>query len=53
MATKKRFPANTSLEVDTFLNNKKIDGELYAFLQRYSYPDEEKRTIVPKKNLPV
>jgi len=28
----KRFPADTTLEKLTFLNNKKIDGELYAYL---------------------
>lgn len=28
----KRFPADTTLEYSTFLNNKKIDAELYAFL---------------------
>jgi biotin operon repressor len=33
--------------------NKKIDGELYAIFQEYSYPDENKRTIVKKKNLPT
>lgn len=48
----KRFPANTSLESQTFLNSKKIDGELYAFLQSYSHPDENKRTVVNKKDLP-
>ena len=42
----KRFPANTTLDELTFLNNKKVDGELYALLQSYSYPDDEKRTIV-------
>ena len=29
---KKRFPANTTMEVLTFLNDKKINGELYAYL---------------------
>jgi hypothetical protein len=53
MPTKKRFPADTNSEINTFLNNKRIDGELYAFLQLYSYPDEEKRTIVEKAKLPV
>lgn len=32
----KRFPADTTLEKLTFLNNKKIDGELYAYLQSIS-----------------
>lgn len=34
----KHFPADTSLEVLTFLNNKKIDGRLYAYLQSKSMP---------------
>ena len=29
---KKRFPANTTLDSLTFLNDKKINGELYAYL---------------------
>ena len=32
----KRFPADTSLQIPTFLNNKKINGELYAILQGLS-----------------
>ena len=32
----KRFPADTTLEVSTFLNDKKINGELYALLQGVS-----------------
>lgn len=53
MPIEKRFPANTTLNVDTFLNDKKIDGELYSYLQQFSYPDEEKRTIIKKEDLPV
>lgn len=34
----KHFPANTSLEVLTFLNNKDIDGRLYGYLQSKSMP---------------
>lgn len=49
----KRMPADTQLEQKTFLNDKKIDGELYAFLQSYSYPNENKETIVNKKDLPI
>lgn len=26
----KRFPANVSLELSTFLNDRKVDAELYA-----------------------
>ena len=29
---KKRFPAKTTMEVLTFLNDKKMNGELYAYL---------------------
>ena len=34
--TSKRFPADTTLASQTFLNDKKINGELYAFLQSLS-----------------
>lgn len=36
----KRMPADTTLKELTFLNDKKIDGELYALLQSYSVPNE-------------
>ena len=38
----KRFPADTSLKTNTttFLSDKKIDGELYAYLQSISRPVE-------------
>lgn len=51
----KRFPANTKLkkEEKTFLSDKKVDGELYAFLQANSFPNEKKETIVEKRNLPT
>lgn len=49
----KRFPATVSLELTTFLNDKKVDGELYALFQEYSKPDDQKRTIVNKKDLPT
>lgn len=49
----KRFPADTTLKEQTFLNNKKINGELYALLMSYSYPDNQKRTVVMKKSLPT
>lgn len=48
----KRFPATTSTDFLTFLNDKKVDGELYAIFQELSYPDKQKRTIVDKKKLP-
>lgn len=57
MSFQKRFPANTSLEDLTFLNDKNINGELYAFLQSISYgvKDENKKyqTLVYKKDLPT
>lgn len=34
----KHFPADTSLDIQTFLNNKNIDGRLYAYLQSKSIP---------------
>lgn len=49
----KRFPATTeATSATTFLNDKKIDAELYAFFQSLSYPNEEKKTVVYKKDLP-
>lgn len=54
----KRFPADTVLSYQTFLNDKKINGELYALMQRYSkyeVLDKDKnkfRTYVMKKDLP-
>lgn len=49
---KKRFPADTKLDILTFLNDKKVDGELYAFLQSFSQHDS-KITYVDKKELPT
>ncbi len=45
-----------SMDFMTFLNDKKVDGELYAIFQEHSFPEEkdgEKRTIVKKKDLPT
>lgn len=56
MQIQKRFPANTILDEVTFLNDKKVDGELYALYQEYSRPVEEDGeyiTIVNKKDLPT
>lgn len=55
MATKtktvsKRFPADTTLEELTFLNDKKLDAELYAYLQMNSYPAGGE-TVVFKRDL--
>ena len=36
MVEQKRFPADTNMEISTFLNDKKINGELYALLQGLS-----------------
>lgn len=55
----KRFPANTKMETLTFLNDKKINGELYAYLQGlsvYEKVDEDKNnniTFVIKKSMPT
>lgn len=48
----KRFPADTALDVLTFLDDKKVDGELYACFQSLSIHDE-KDTYVLKKDLPT
>lgn len=54
----KRFPANTTLNQLTFLNNKKVDGELYAILQslsKYVVIDKDNKkflTYVEKIDLP-
>lgn len=55
--TQKRIPANTSLEELTFLNDKKVNGELYALLQGlsdYQVIDQENnifKTYVPKSKM--
>lgn len=55
----KRFPADTALkkpnleEFKTFLNDKKLDGELYAYLQSYSKHDGDIETYALKKDLPI
>lgn len=41
MADKKRFPADTKLDILTFLNDKKVNGELYAYLQSLSTHDPQ------------
>lgn len=48
----KHFPADTSMDYKTFLNDNKIDGELYAYLLSMSY-GEDKQTVVYKENLPT
>lgn len=55
----KRFPADTTLDTLTFLNDKKINGELYAYLQGMSNYEVINKvenkfiTYVIKKNLPA
>lgn len=49
---RKRFPADTTLEYTTFLNDKKVDSELYAFFQQASIVNSKKEAIVYKKDLP-
>lgn len=56
---KKRFPADTQINKTTFLNDKKLNGELYAILQTAStYRVIDKKwnvyeTFVSKKNMPT
>lgn len=47
----KRFPATVALNEQNFLNDHKIDGELYALLMQYSY-GVNKQTRVYKSDLP-
>ena len=54
----KRFPADTSLKYQTFLNDKKVNGELYAYLQslsEYEVIDKQENkyfVFIQKKNMP-
>ena len=55
----KSFPADVSLKyneqnqlIPTFLNNNKINGELYAYLLTHSYGDKDLGTVIYKKSLP-
>jgi len=49
----KRFPADVTMEETTFLNNGRVDAELYAYFQSISYPDPEtKETRVDKSKIP-
>ena len=48
----KRFPADCALENLTFLNDKRVNGELYALLQGLSYATEDGTTVVYKKSVP-
>lgn len=55
----KHFPADTTMNMDengnlihTFLNDSKIDAELYAYYLSMSYGTEDGQTVVYKANLP-
>lgn len=48
----KRFPALVSLTEQTFLNDHKVDGELYSLLQQYSLGVDHE-TRVYKSDLPT
>ena len=48
----KRFPASVDLTYRTFLNDKKINGELYAFFQSISKGIEQE-TVVLKRDMPT
>lgn len=49
----KRFPANTSLDENTFLNTRTINGELYAYLQSLSIFGKNNKAIVRYRDLPA
>jgi biotin operon repressor len=56
--SQRRFPANTSLDSITFLNNKKINGELYGMFQSmaqspFGRKGDKNDTVVYKKDLPT
>ena len=52
MSNNKQFPADTSLDYPTFLNDKKIDETLYSYLQLLSHVDPQGRTVVRKSQIP-
>lgn len=54
MNIQKRFPADTQINKDqlTFLSDKKVNAELYAFFQSLSMP-RDKETYVSKTDLPT
>ena len=52
MEIRKRFPATTTLDKKTFLNDNRINAELYAFLQSLTY-SVNKETILYKTDLPT
>lgn len=51
----KSFPSNTKMDIKTFLNDNKIDGELYAYLLSISYGEKingSAITYIPSEELP-
>ena len=48
----KQFPADTTIEKLTFLNDKKVDEKLYAYFLEISYGINGE-TVVFKKDLPT
>lgn len=52
-AVTKRFPADTELKTElTFLTDKRVDAELYAYLLSISYP-KEGETVVYFRDIPA
>ena len=52
---RKRFPATVDLDTLTFLNDKKINGELYALLQsisKYTSTEQKRETYILKSDMP-
>lgn len=52
----KTFPSNTTMDIKTFLNDDKIDGELYAYLLSISLGekvDGKGTTYIPIEDLPT
>lgn len=51
----KTFPSNTTMDIKTFLNDQRIDGELYAFLLSISFGEKingKGITYIPLEELP-
>lgn len=51
----KTFPSNTAMDIKTFLNDQKIDGELYAFLLSISFGEKVEGkgiTYIPLEEFP-
>ena len=46
----KHFPSDTTMEIKTFLNDPKVDGELYALLLSLSKGEKDKKEGSKAKN---